>query len=181
MLKLSRCVYVLMSAAFSPLLRLSERWLVSDCLVYRIRGRQILVERARDDGIVLSEKIDQSLALVEQFDANRVRRIDSLFDRIVVTSFSGARAAHFPGSRTCFISTERVVQLDPSRLAILIVAEAARARLSFVGIRPYPELRKRIEHRRAAEEVSFVLRMPQGTFNATDEWITERLRPFSKP
>jgi hypothetical protein len=175
MRSLSRAFYVASSVWPMPIWRWIGRWMFRGLRTQRIGTIAIGTNSSAAVASDLLSATAAAIRLIEEADPRRFSRIMRDVDRIIITEFNAAVGAHFPHSRTCFISTRFVQTYPVANLAILIAHEATHARLDAMRIRLYPDLRARIERRCGLEEVAFARRLTGRHLGAIQDWIDHRV------
>jgi hypothetical protein len=156
--KLARCSYAVTRAPLLPLWRVVLRAQLRDTIQQEEGFFHLFYER--DDGADAAEafmKVGTALALIAQADPRRYRRIAADMPRIFVRR--GGGSAYWSLVDTCVLEDRHVRQDPRANVALTIVHEAAHARLYRRGIRYWPDLVERIEHRCIMEQILFTRRL----------------------
>jgi hypothetical protein len=154
----------LRKAVYVRLLNAAPHRRIDEWTVYAIDGSVI------NDGAV--ESMRRAFELIERYDPHRWARIRHDLDYVVLADMRGALGRYFPGYRGIHLSSRLLKDNSAFDLALVIVHEAAHARLDRAHIAVQPCLIDRMERRCAIEEMSFALRMT-GRFAAIDQWIRQ--------
>lgn len=109
---------------------------------------------------VLTQRLTDTLALIDSYDHRRARRLARDIKRILVTDVNGAE--FIPSINACMLSARYVINAPLEQLAATFVHEATHARLWSQGIGYPVKLRERIERRCVREEIAFAERLPNG-------------------
>lgn len=138
----------------------------ADLPEYRVvRGLPVTLVNTRVD--IRSEdvfaRLDQALALIEQYQPSNFRRMHRDFSRIEIRRFP-CRGAFFPETRTCLVELTFVVNRDftPTQVAATILHEAMHARLDNAGVKFDPSCAAKHERFCRRAEVEFGMAAPDG-------------------
>ncbi len=116
-------------------------------------------------------KVERALTLIGDLAPRRLERVRSDLSEILVGP--GRRASLWVRSRTCVLPDSQVDRRSVSHVALMIVHEAAHARLARAGVRDRLERRHRVEILCVGEEIEFASRLPQDRFPSRDVVIAE--------
>jgi hypothetical protein len=101
-----------------------------------VRGFPVTVINTRPDidTADVLERLDASLALIEQFSPHYLRHMRRDFSRILVRRYA-CRGAYFPWDQSCMVELTFTVNRDftPTQVAATILHEGAHARLHRLG------------------------------------------------
>jgi hypothetical protein len=105
--------------------------------VQRRRGFTVVVENTRPDIATADvlQRLDESLALVEEYQPWRLRHLRRDLDHIRVIRFP-CRGAYFPEHRACMVELTFLARRDigPETVASTIVHEGMHARVHRMGV-----------------------------------------------
>ena len=106
--------------------------------IQAMRGFQVVVDNTRPDIATahVLQRLDESLALVEQFQPWRLRHLQRDLKHIRVMRFP-TRGAYFPEHRACLVELTFLNRRDigPATVASTIVHEGMHARVHAMGVR----------------------------------------------
>lgn len=124
---------------------------------YRLRARsvEVVVVSTQGDPAALASSVVRALDELRALDARRSVQVEHLLRRVIAVEHGDA--FYEPALRACCLGP-RALQLDPVRLASLIVHEATHARLHRLGFRGGPVTRAREEAMCVAESTRFLRR-----------------------
>lgn len=159
----------------NPLWRQCERWLLKRARCSETSRLVICIDGDLEDAALLSTRIAEAVTLIEQHDPKRWMRMREDLSRVVCTAADAVNGAHFPRSRSCYLSAAFVRANEASIVATLLVHEATHARISHTGIPYFPDWRARIERRCVLEELSFASRLPGAAFPYMRAWMEWRM------
>jgi hypothetical protein len=138
---------------FSGLRTKLQQWLAAQRNdVHHVRGFRVVVDNSRPDitTAAVIERLDEALALLEQFEPRRTRHLRRDLAQILISRYP-CRGAYFPDSRTCLTELTFLARRDisPAVVASSILHEGTHARVA--------EFRRRVggfarEQDRAREE-----------------------------
>lgn len=157
-----------MADIFSSLRTKLQEWLVSQrSEVRHVRGFRVVVDNSRPDieTTAVLARLDDSLALLEQYEPRRFRHLAHDLDQILVTRYP-CRGAYFPDSRTCLTELTFLARRDisPAVVASSILHEGTHARVAEfrrrVGGSSREESRAREERLCRRSEVAFGRKLP---------------------
>ena len=165
-----RLAYLVLRLPMMALWPFLER-LVIGRATRRVLGVDVHTVSVGESAEQATDKLAQALALIEQFDRRRFRRLQHDLSSIaVIDFFPGAIGGHIPGSRVCFLSAAHLRRRSVARTALTIVHEATHCRIDQAGIRYWPDYQARIEARCKREESSFAAQLPPAVFPEMEPW-----------
>jgi hypothetical protein len=156
--------YISMSAFLDRLRQAWSLWLKGLGLtVVQMRGFTVVVENTRTDiatGDVL-ERLNESLALVEQYQPWRMRHLRRDAKQIRVTRYP-TRGAFIPQYRACLVELTFLARRDigPATVASTIVHEGMHARVHAMGVAEASRDRAREERICRRAELEFGESLP---------------------
>ena len=130
-----------------------QQWLTGQrAEMHHVRGFRVVVENSRPDiatDAVLS-RLDEALALLEQYEPRRTRHLARDLEQILVSRYP-CRGAYFGDSRTCLTELTFLARRDisPAVVASSILHEGTHARVAEFRRRVGGQMR---EEDRAREE-----------------------------
>ena len=129
-----------------------QQWLAPGRELHVVRGFHVVVDNSRPDiaTAAVLERLDEAIALLEQYEPRRTRHLARDLQHILVTRYP-CRGAYFPDTRTCLTELTFLARRDisPAVVASSILHEGTHARVA--------EFRRRVggvsrEEDRAREE-----------------------------
>ena len=131
--------------------------------VHDIRGFRVIVENSRADiGTTdVLGRLDDSLALIEQYQPWRLRHLERDLKQFLVARFP-CRGAYFPDERTCMTELTFLARTDisPATVASSIVHEGIHARVDRMGVSREMRDRAREERLCRRAELDFGRALP---------------------
>jgi hypothetical protein len=129
----------------------------------QLRGFNVVVDNTRPD-IATSdvlERLDDSLALIEQYQPWRLAHLRRDLKQILVARFP-CRGAYFPAERTCLTELTFLARRDitPATVASSIVHEGIHARVDRMGVQRDGRDRAREERLCRRAELDFGRSLP---------------------
>jgi len=130
---------------------------------HQVRGFRVVVDNTRPDiatADVLA-RLDESLALIEQYQPWRLAHLQRDLDHIKVVRWP-CRGAYFPGERACMVELTFLNRRDigPATVASTIVHEGLHARVDRRGVREETRDRAREERICRRAELEFGQSLP---------------------
>ena len=116
-------------------------------------------------------RIDEAMALIRKVDARRAERMQRDLSCILILR-SGGPEFLSPIS-ACLLSEQLVLSSTVTGLALMIVHEAAHARLWRRGLRYQHSVRDRVERICIREELAFAQRLPEA--EVVVPWVKQKL------
>jgi hypothetical protein len=131
--------------------------------IHDVRGFRVIVENSRED-IATSDvldRLDDSLALIEQHQPWRLRHLERDLKQFLVARFP-CRGAYFPEERTCMTELTFLARRDisPATVASSIVHEGIHARVDRMGVSREMRDRAREERLCRRAELDFGRALP---------------------
>ncbi len=132
--------------------------------MHLVRGIPVLVENSRPDIATpaVLERLDEALALIEQFQPWRLRHLQRDVRHIHIVRFP-CRGAYIPGERVCVTELTFLARRDISAapVASSIIHEGMHARVDRMGVRAEGRDRAREERLCRKAELAFGLSLPE--------------------
>ena len=125
-----------------------------------------------DDGKAVVERVTAALELMRAYDPRRFERMRRDCRHILVGPTGGA--FFWVLTRVCALDVKEVLKRSPSMLALIMVHEAAHARITAAGVYPSSPIMQRLEQRCVREQISFALLLQRAGFGGTErvlEWL----------
>lgn len=129
----------------------------------------LLFTDERSDEVV--EKIEAALTLIREVEPHRFRRLVRDLGCIVVLRAGGPE--FLPPIRGCLLGQSLVLNNTITGLALMIVHEAAHARLWRRGFSYDPALRSRVERACIGQEIDLAERLPDAKIVVP--WVRKKL------
>jgi hypothetical protein len=136
----------------------------------QLRGVELRDWSMEEDVPQLSLALERSLNLIETVDPRRFAELRRHVERIVIAR--GDVAYYSPDVRGCVIGSDYIRSISPAQLALVLVHEAAHARLRKRGLLPRPEQRQAIELLCFQAETEFAEHLPDRT--TLIEWVQQK-------
>jgi hypothetical protein len=128
-----------------------------------MRGIRVVVENSRPDIATndVLDRLDDSLALIEQYQPWRLSHLRRDLEQILVTRFP-CRGAYIPGERTCITELTFLARRDitAATVASSIVHEGMHARVDRMGVNSESRDRAREERLCRRAELEFGQSLP---------------------
>jgi len=132
--------------------------------VLSLRGVQVVVENSRPDIATndVLDRLDESLALIEQYQPWRLKHLRRDLRQILVTRFP-CRGAYIPAERTCVTELTFLARRDitAATVASSIVHEGIHARVHRMGVHPEGRDRAKEERLCRRAELEFGQALPR--------------------
>ena len=129
-----------------------------------LRGVQVVVENSRPDIATndVLDRLDESLALIEQYQPWRLKHLRRDLRQILVTRFP-CRGAYIPAERTCVTELTFLARRDitAATVASSIVHEGIHARVHRMGVHPEGRDRAKEERLCRRAELEFGQALPR--------------------
>ena len=137
----------------------------------KCQGMQVALAHASALSDEVLAQIDSALLLMEQFDPLGFARLRRCLKCVVVLQTGGP--AFIPPIRGCILGESLVLSSTSTGLALMLVHEAAHARLWQLGFRYGSTIRSRIERFCIRCEIAFASRLPES--DTTVPWVRQKL------
>lgn len=132
--------------------------------MHLVRGVPVFLENSRPDieSSAVLERLDEALALIEQYQPWRLRHLQRDVRHINVVRFP-CRGAYIPGQRICVTELTFLARRDISAapVASSIIHEGMHARVDRMGVRAEGRDRAREERLCRKAELEFGLALPE--------------------
>ena len=154
--------YIRMAGLFDGIQERIARWLGSRLGIYTLRGFTVAVDNTRPDIATpdVLERLDESLALIEQYQPWRLAHLRRDLRQIRVMRFP-CRGAYFAEHGACMVELTFLARRDigPATVASTIIHEGMHARVHRMGV---SQMRERAHEERICRraELEFGLSLP---------------------
>ncbi|HEY4303772.1 MAG TPA: hypothetical protein VGM82_04860 [Gemmatimonadaceae bacterium] len=133
-------------------------------VVYDVRGFTVVVDNTRPDIRTedVLERLDESLAMIEQYQPWRLAHLRRDLSHFIVARFA-CRGAFFPDQRACMTELTFLARRDITfaPVASSILHEGMHARVHAMGVDPHTRDRAREERLCRRVELEFGLSLPR--------------------